>query len=551
MESGEYNVQLVQTGTDVLASISSLVFDVAFLDGEIKDQPVELLIDAVRIKLPGIKVVVVPPAGKEDFPSAKELGADGLIKKPFYLPDLLSITTELINGAAVQKPEGPKLDMPFDDVVLPVTELATQEYLLEKEELVKWFSESTALAAIIVKGDQMIASVGEIADSTLHNLIKEVHGHLTPGSREELIQFSNLGATTQDRLIYATHLTSDLTGVLLYEVSTLFSSARAEAATLSQALVKAAAPQETVSTASGSWAPEEPGVAADVDHTKQEVAPGIERKPEDEVPKPEESQPQLAQKEEMTSSEILETSPAQINIATPEEVPFPWQNDEKPVEPTIPEVEAESNFSQDVPTEKAEPGTDKIPNAEITPDQEIKPVLDQSQPGSPEMAADVPAQIQDLASSTEDLMAGITPERPDLAKTATLTPASSKPPEDRVHQTFVLVPGDPKTFLVGELADDIAKWIPEICKAHDWQLDAIAIRPVYMQFTLEVPKSLPSGETIKIVRNESSNQVFFKYPSRRSAESGGDFWAEEHLEIDRDKPVSQHDLKIFINRMHG
>lgn len=519
MEKGEYNIQLVQTGTDVLASISSLVFDLAFLDAEIKDQPVELLIDAVRIKLPGIKVVVIPPPDKEDYPSAGELGADGILKKPFYAPDLVSITEGIFSGKSPEKPAEPRSDMPFDDIVLPVTELATQENLLEKDELVKWFSESSALAAVIIKGESMIASVGELADSSLHELINDIQGRLAPGSREEMIRFRSLGSTGQDRMIYAVHLTPELTGISVYEVATLFSAARAESAILRQALTNVAAPGEPAASAKGAWAPENEIGAA---------APATEKPGLDEPPEP-----------------VLKEGPLDGEVK-PQPVP---DNDGNPPEKEK-QVSTQTGIGIPEPAARDE-------GAGVNAAQPGQALPDEPQPQSDslvekiEIAPPEPENSGAESLSENDIMAAITPERPDLAKTAELAPATSRSLQELVHQSFILVPGDPKTFLTGELADDLAKWLPEICAVHQWDLDAIAMRPVYMQITVAVPDYLPSQETIKTLRNESSNYIFLKYPDRRSTSHGQDFWAEEHLEFDREKPVSQHDLRIFINRMHG
>lgn len=542
MEKGDYNIQLVQTGTDVLASISSLVFDLAFLDAEIKDQPVELLIDAVRIKLPGIKVIVIPPPDKEDYPSAGDLGADGLLKKPFYAPDLVSITEGIFSGKSPEKPAEPKSDMPFDDIVLPVTELATQENLLEKDELVKWFSESSALAAVIIKGESMIASVGDLGDATLHELIKDIQGRLTPGSREELIRFRSLGSAGQERLIYAVHLTPELTGISVYEVATLFSAARAESSILSQALAKAAVPGGTLAAAAGTWAPEHAiDSAASISDLQGTEKPSETVQPEEPSGGELKPQPVTGDGENSPEKEIQEI-PDGSSSETPE------------ISPDL--AKSDAQISLENRGENPEPGVkDEGGDANVEPSEKI--LTDESQP-QPEILEDksetLGTELKKSASdslSEIDLIAAITPEQPDLAKTAELAPASTQPPREMVHQSFILVPGDPKTFLTGNLADDLAQWLPEICAAHQWDLDAIALRPVYVQITVAVPEYLSSQETIKTLRNESSDYIFLKYPNRKPTGKGQDFWAEEHLEFDREKPVSQHDLRIFINRMHG
>jgi CheY-like chemotaxis protein/REP element-mobilizing transposase RayT len=553
MEAGEYSVQYVKTGTDVLASISSLVFDLAFLDGEIQDQPLGLLIDAMRIKLPDIKVVVVPLADEENFPSAQELGADAFIKKPPYLPDLITITVGLLSGGSIKSSAEPKPDLPFDDIVLPVTELAAQENLQEKDELVKWFSESSALAAVIIKGKQLIASAGEINDAALHNLIDEVQGYITPGSREELIRFSSLGTGGQDRLVYAAHLTPELTGVLVYEVSTLFSSARTESATLAQALVKASTPVSPGDQIGSTWTPEAQEALSAEGNLNTEEKTSSEAKPDEIVEKiPEGAQQPIIAKEVFPSTGPLPELIEKNATDGDGEIPFPWQASEKPVEETKIETDREpglpSEFVQEI-GRSSDSVSGSIPPSipvgiESTFPAEVGLPI-QTEP------AETPSLEKTDSSSADDLIAEIAPERPDLAKTAELESLKSHPLQDVVQQTFVLVPGDPKTFLVGELADDVAKWIPEICAAHRWQLNAIAIRPVYMQLSIEVPNSLLSTETVKILRNDSSNYIFLKNPSWRSAEAERDFWAEEHLEVDPEKPINQHDLRIFINRMHG
>ncbi len=99
-DTGGFTVQLAASGADVLASIGNLSFDVAIIDSLISDLPLSSLVDAIRLKHPDVRVLVIPPTDPFSTLTLADCGADNFINKPVFIPDLLDIIRDLLRPAA-------------------------------------------------------------------------------------------------------------------------------------------------------------------------------------------------------------------------------------------------------------------------------------------------------------------------------------------------------------------------------------------------------------------------------------------------------------------
>ena len=293
-DSGGYNVQLANNGAEVLASIGNLAFDIAILDSEISDFPLTALVDAVRLKLPDAKILVVPPTDLFSALSLKECGADGFINKPFYVPELLEIIQKLFSGQTHQ--EELEIEMPFQKEVPAVMrdifseELAKVEWpsdeptgddttgssstlilplqdifptrqpkpsdnldtpgeaetikeippaqFLEMEELAKWFSESTARTAMLINGIEITASSGEFEADAAKKLIDDIQARFKTSAARELIRYIPAQRGLGDQLLYASVLGADKYIVLTYEANASYSLIRQQADRLRKRLTE-------------------------------------------------------------------------------------------------------------------------------------------------------------------------------------------------------------------------------------------------------------------------------------------------------------------------
>ena len=107
------------------------------------------------------------------------------------------------------------------------------------------------------------------------------------------------------------------------------------------------------------------------------------------------------------------------------------------------------------------------------------------------------------------------------------TPVNDPTPVSDV--TIYLVPREGRHFLVGELAQMLRRWMPEICQTYGWQLDRLSVRPDYLKWTLnDFPETLMQ-ELLQTVRDETSQRVFQVFPNMRPDPLMVDFWAPGYL----------------------
>jgi len=329
-DSGGYNVQLANNGAEVLASIGNLAFDIAILDSEISDFPLTALVDAVRLKLPDAKILVVPPTDLFSALSLEECGADGFINKPFYVPELLEIIQKLFSGQLQQeereiempfqkeapavirdifseelaKLEWPSDEPPSDDttgssstLILPLEDIfpgrqpkpianldtpgeaetikeIPPAQFLEMEELAKWFSESTARTAMLINGTEIIASSGEFEADAAKKLIDDIQARFKTSAAKELIRYIPPQQGSGNQLLYASVLGADKYIVLTYEANASYSLIRQQADRLRKRLSETEESDQLIpDEVSQAWSKESSGELIDL-HQNDQSIPG-------------------------------------------------------------------------------------------------------------------------------------------------------------------------------------------------------------------------------------------------------------------------------------
>ena len=403
-ETGGYTVQLALNGAEVLSSIGNLAFDIAILDSLISDFPLPSLVDAVRLKLPEVRVLVIPPTDPFSALTLEECGADSFINKPVFIPDLL----ETIRGLSTTQPgqDAPGEETPFaeppaapqslfsqeiakvdwdsdqlpestadeyeDTLVLPLEDVIAEtqpqisiksgpkkntgalqeippEQFLEMEELAKWFSESTARSAMLVSGGGVIATSGEIDAEAEKKFAREVVERFQASEARELIRYVPPQHGSGSELLFAASLGEAKYLVLTYAADTSYTLIRQQAERLRKRLSELAiaptAPPEEVSKA---WSPEASTSGETGEPASQPVQESVEtgRADQDLFPIP---------GDHLQDESAIETSPE-----VP--VPPPDEGETQPPQAEVLTVEASLDLDRDFPPvatgQAAEPGPD-------------------------------------------------------------------------------------------------------------------------------------------------------------------------------------------------
>jgi REP element-mobilizing transposase RayT len=127
-----------------------------------------------------------------------------------------------------------------------------------------------------------------------------------------------------------------------------------------------------------------------------------------------------------------------------------------------------------------------------------------------------------------------------------LEPAS--PAISLLNYTCVLVPRLPQHFLTGELADRLAQWLAQLCLAYGWRLEGIAVRPEYMQWSVQVAPAVSPGNLVRIIRQRTSFYIFNAFAHLGTDNPSGDFWATGYLIVSGPQPPSAQLLRDYISQ---
>lgn len=115
-----------------------------------------------------------------------------------------------------------------------------------------------------------------------------------------------------------------------------------------------------------------------------------------------------------------------------------------------------------------------------------------------------------------------------------------------LNYTCVLVPRLPQHYLIGELADRLPQWVGHLCLAFGWRLDGIAVRPEYLQWSVQVAPAVSPGNIVRILRQRLSQNIFVTYPHLVEQNPSGDFWATGYLIVSGPQPPSAQLLRDYI-----
>ncbi|OQB87016.1 MAG: hypothetical protein BWX85_00392 [Chloroflexi bacterium ADurb.Bin120] len=181
----------------------------------------------------------------------------------------------------------------------------------------------------------------------------------------------------------------------------------------------------------------------------------------------------------------------------------------------------------------------KLPHADLSASRSWQP-LEPKSPAEEDLASILQAGIKDQsAEEIDDLYSA---RHPGVAESSSQSPGDQQPDfqpasnddlaalAETVYDTsFYLVPRMKEHYLLGELAQELRTWMPELSQIYGWELDLISIRPDYFKWTLlDFPECL-TLKTLAAVRQWTSKRIFEAFPALQTDENIGDFWSPGYL----------------------
>lgn len=481
-EGGDYQVRVVSTAREAAAAVINPYYRVVILDCDLPDLPLAEISAVLLHDHPGLKLVLIPPENNPEHPTVRDIPAHGYLSRPFYLPDLLDLLARL---------DGEETPLP------PVLDESLPEWV-DESALERLLSNSTAEGGMIAhrNGAQVVRTP---AVDALQSQIQRLWEMPEPS---DVVRFARLSEELGERILYVTAISPQVALGLVYPLKTPLSRIRAEALQMSRTL-----------------------------------ANGVPHAPVESSPAP---QPQ--------------TAPQKPAIAPAEE---PLPEEENTGEEALPELLSLADLLGDVPPPDPQPGGEWVPEIDLSlPRVEAElPTPLVSEAPAPPAEASLPAEPAPRQPDTAETLPALLPEEeelavnhatilPDLTSIQQIEPVSTS--FSQIFYTCVLIPRLPSHFLTGTLGEQVSQRVQQLCLAFGWRLEGIAVRPQYMQWSVQVSPSIAPASVIRVIRQRTSSFIFEHFPALAEENPSGDFWASGYLIVSGPQPPSPRLLRDYI-----
>jgi REP element-mobilizing transposase RayT/DNA-binding response OmpR family regulator len=539
-ETGDFALMLATNRKEALKTAKVDEPALMILETELNGTPVSELVEIVRKDLPDLLLILIVPELASDKSAFSEMNPNGVLQKPVYLPDLMTMVDETIRNSgldnidrAQSKPKATTGQLVLNTEETPTPPPAwLSDVNLAAQHLARLSLESSAQASLISKGDQIYAYAGELPRPAAEELARTVASHFENGGGSDLARFIRLDETGGEYMLYATGLGGEYVLATVFDAEMPFSKIRAQASHLAVALSSPPSPEVVAEQE-----PIEPELEDDQeDEEPIEIGPILEDVP---PPIPENWQPEtkLPRKTESLLDELLED--AQRDAFSTETLSIDRSRIASRLKDQYSE-EASEEWSQQVDVDMqaaSQPGEQPKPDQKpaSTPEHEAETVASRSR-----QRKNDPDETR-VSQSVRDA------KPPDIdmdADELEVEPVS--PSMYNLTYACVLIPRFPHHHLTGEIAKRLSDWITHLCVAFGWRLENLTVRPGYVQWLVNVPPNTSPGYLMRTIRQHTSRRMFIEFPVTENDNLSGDFWAPGYLILGNPQPPPPALVKEFI-----
>jgi DNA-binding response OmpR family regulator/REP element-mobilizing transposase RayT len=511
-DAGSYQPFLATDQGEFLQHAQRSDLVLAILDSNLEGFSLPEMIQVMRAAHPGIKLIVIPPRDTSQREVVYALPVDGYLNKPFYLPDLLSIINNALQGLqGISQASAEQISHRRTAQTHPEQEQAQSEsgwhsdVSRAAQHLTRLSFEVSAQAALLIRDGQLWAYSGqlpqeaasEMAQVVIQDREQSLPYNTTSG---DLARFIKLDTTGVEIMLYATRLDEEMILALAFDAQTPFSRIRAQAGRLARALSSPDFPEGRL--------PPIPGKSTSRADVSQEEAEEADQEPELHIPGmfPEGFIPPPTSTPRQTGAQAEVHPVVKPGSRAPEQTPpasreAAWTFEQKPAARSEP-----APSLQQVPIAKIPPATSPVagptpPTAIVFPTDEIQ------------------------ASETI---------RINRTKMYNLSYAC------------VLIPRLPKHTLTGDLGRRMAEWLQTIHLAFGWRLAHLAVRPSYLMWVSDVLPKTSAASLIKTVRRQTSGWIFLEFPLMAKDNPSGAFWAPGYMAVTTGQLPTADELQVYI-----
>jgi REP element-mobilizing transposase RayT/CheY-like chemotaxis protein len=503
--SGAYRVHVVHSKSEAIVRADEENCSLVFLDLELGEYRVNEIGQSLRTIRPNINLFIL--CDNETPPALDAIRPWTLIRKPFYLPDVLNL---LANPQATQAELQPALAWLSDP-----TKAA--------QHLTRLTLESSAQAALITRKNDLWAYAGGLSQAAAKEVAQTVTRNWDSQKGSDLLRFIRLESTKAEHMLYATRLATDVVLAMVFDAETPFSTIRSQASQLVTSLEE----EKTNSQ-------------------KNKLASKINQELSEE------------QTEEMDDEDDGLEVPQISNILS--DIPSPNPKNASHLDRSLPR-QPEHSFSPGQTRQSAPLSRASVFSRQATPPVPLRELLVPHQQASFDQAAPSQAMLNGI-DVTAPSKPGARPEtpvkQPELGEVAETRPNRATEAARSLklepitaglyHLTYacLLVPRFSSHYLTGDLADHMSEWMLSICIAFGWRLEQLSVRPEYLQWVANVQPNTSPGQLMRLMRQQTSEKIFTEFPRMRKENPSSDFWAPGYLIMGGNLPHPPQLVKDYI-----
>lgn len=449
-ESGRYIVRTVATAQEALANGYRNGIELVILDSDLPDASVVEVGNRLRQKDPALCLVVIPPENNPRHPKLAGFTADGYLSRPFYTPILLEMLDTLLEREDADETRNNHFPQPPDpDGQLPWL----QNTMLATQFLASLLLETSAHAALLMRGDRLLTCAGNLSQETVEEASTILARYWSKTAQRELARFLRL-ADGSEYLLYAVPILGNVMLGMLFDTAIRLTQARVQSLKLAHVLVSES-PEVKLPASRPFIEPAMSEAPASVEQPPSAEVPPFVSQPEDissapeadeDVSFPEASLPGTSfdtQSPLQTLRRLLQEEDRAVTEESGRVLPPSAQSDgrEEPqgkAESTA-SLESEETWLSDQPTEtspaiheppvaEAEESEGKLPDMTIPEEEEW--VFEYIEPTAQMVEMEELPELGGVELPEEPLLAEVRPEQyteseppsPDLPDTAILSP---------------------------------------------------------------------------------------------------------------------------------
>ncbi len=551
LDANRYDVSVTADFSEAILHVRKTDCPVIILDAELEDVGLSLLDIgyALRQVKSDVQFILVRRAG-QTLDEGLMLNPAVTLDKPISIPELTGHLEKLATSSTrgvpmhTMKPSLPTIEPQARALAETSRMVWIKDVSKAAQHLTRLTLESSAQAALITRESKLWAYAGQLSRDAAQELSQSVQRYWDKESESDILRFIRLQSTESQHILYARKLSASMILALVFDGETSFSTIRSQAGKLVRNLA------------------DEPGElpAAPPKHVPVSQSPFKENRflLQDEFE--EEDLPPI--------SELLGDVPPPIPVKPhgPHPASLPWQ---QPAE-SVPVARLATDEPKTEPPSTLQTTPSGAPHFSLESSPVVRrdsfkrpiPAMDETTatnlPLTATQAETRPATVPDEVQLTRKQVSqkdqSLIETRPhavaesvtQVAHRILLEPAS--PAMADLTYACLLVPRFDTHHLVGDAADRLTEWVPQVCVAFGWRLEHLSVRPDYLQWVARVPPSTAPGHVMRVVRQQTSDRLFNEFPRFKKDNPSGDFWAPGYLIMGSSQPHPQHLVRSFIKQ---